>query len=52
MYDNRNIKMSKRIEEFLLNDDRVFMVVGCAHVIGDNGIIDLLDGKYQISRVK
>ena len=46
MYDNRNIKMSKRIEEFLLNDDRVFMVVGCAHVIGDNGIIDLLDGKY------
>ena len=52
MYDNRNINMTKKVEEFLLNNDNVFMVVGCAHVIGDNGIIDSLKDKYEISLLK
>ena len=52
IYDDRNIKMANKVEEFLTNNDKVFMVVGSAHVIGNNGIIDLLTDKYSISIVK
>ena len=52
MYDDRNSKMSKKIEEFLDKDEKVFMIVGCAHVIGNNGIVELLNNKYKISIVK
>lgn len=53
IYDDRNINMTANIEKFLANDQKVFMVVGSAHVIGTNGIIDLLSEKdYQISIVK
>lgn len=53
IYEDRNINMAANVEEFLSNDQKVFMVVGSAHVIGTNGIIDLLSEKdYQISIVK
>ena len=44
--------MASRVEEFLANNDKVFMVVGSAHVIGNNGIIEILSDKYKISIVK
>lgn len=49
---NRNINMANNVEEFLKNNDNVFMTVGSAHVIGNNGIIDLLKDRYKISIVK
>lgn len=52
VYDDRNIYMASRVEEFLANNDKVFMVVGSAHVIGNNGIIEILSDKYKISIVK
>lgn len=52
LYDDRNIEMSKKVEEFLTNNNKVFMTVGTAHVIGHNGIIELLKDKYKISKVK
>lgn len=52
IYDDRNEKMAKKVEEFLDNNEKVFMTVGTAHVIGNNGIIDLLKDKYKISKVE
>lgn len=52
IYDDRNKKMADKVVEFLDNDQNVFVVVGCAHVVGSNGIVDLLNDKYQISIVK
>lgn len=52
IYDDRNIYMANKVEEFLANNEQVFMTVGCAHVIGENGIISLLSDKYKISIVK
>ena len=52
VYDDRNIYMASRVEEFLNNNNKVFMVVGSAHVIGNNGIIDLIGNKYKINIVK
>ena len=42
IYDDRNNAMAKNVEQFLANDEKVFMVVGCAHVVGDKGIVSLL----------
>lgn len=52
IYDDRNNTMAKSVEKFLANDEKVFMVVGCAHVVGDKGIVSLLKNNYKISIVK
>lgn len=52
MITERNQKMSSKVEEFLNNDKEVFMIVGLAHVIGEDGIIELLQDKnYKIKIV-
>lgn len=53
MLYERNKKMSIKVEEFLSEDKEVFMIVGLGHVIGEDGIIDLLKEKnYEINIVK
>lgn len=53
MLYNRNINMTSKVEEFLKENKNVFMIVGTAHVLGEDGIIDLLENKdYKISIVK
>lgn len=53
MIDDRNIKMSSKIEEFLKEDKDVFVIVGLAHVIGETGIINSLENKkYKITELK
>lgn len=53
MYDKRNEKMTEKVEKFLEEDKEVFIIVGAAHVIGNNGIIDLIKNKnYKIVEVK
>lgn len=50
---DRNIKMTQNLENFLTENKDVFMIVGEAHVLGEGGIIDLLQGKnYKINIVK
>lgn len=48
----RNENMSKSIEEYLTEDKVYFVVVGAAHVIGERGIINILQNqnKYKIKR--
>lgn len=52
MYQDRNLLMANKVIEFLDNNDNVFMAVGCAHVIGKDGIIELLNNKYKITRIQ
>ncbi|MFC2130094.1 TraB/GumN family protein [Bacteroidota bacterium] len=42
LYTERNIKMVGKIEEYLKTDKTYFVVVGAAHLIGKDGIINLL----------
>ena len=51
-YD-RNINMVKKIEGYLADDKKHFIVVGAAHLIGDKGIISLLEksGKFKIKQM-
>lgn len=52
MYDNRNLVMANAIENFLEEDKNVFVTVGAAHLVGDNGIIELLKGKgYKVTQM-
>jgi hypothetical protein len=51
-YD-RNINMAKKIEGYLADNKKHFVVVGAAHLIGDKGLIYLLEksGKYKINQM-
>ncbi len=43
--DERNFKMVEKIEAFLEDDEVYFVVVGAAHLVGENGIMNLLKAK-------
>lgn len=53
LLDDRNIGMAEKAEHFLSEGKTVFMIVGAAHLIGDEGIINILEqkGKYQIRQL-
>ncbi|MFH1049944.1 MAG: TraB/GumN family protein [bacterium] len=42
LYTQRNIRMAKKIEDYLKTNKTYFVVVGAAHLIGDEGIVELL----------
>ncbi len=46
----RNQTMTEKIEKYLKSEGRYFVVVGAAHLVGKNGIINKLKetGKYQV----
>ncbi len=47
----RNYKMTRKIQEFLKTDTDYFIVVGAGHVVGEEGIVSLLNEKgYQLSQ--
>ncbi len=52
MNDNRNLKMAEKIKVYLDDNKNYFVVVGAAHLIGENGLVNLLQktGKYKIKR--
>lgn len=45
LFYRRNRDMTARIEQFLQSRDTVFVVVGAAHLVGKEGIIELLKKK-------
>jgi uncharacterized protein YbaP (TraB family) len=42
LIDDRNMVMAERIMEFLTTGETYFVVVGAAHIPGDNGILSIL----------
>lgn len=45
--DERNFKMVEIIEDYLKSNDKYFVIVGAAHLVGENGIINLLTRKNK-----
>jgi uncharacterized protein YbaP (TraB family) len=48
VYYDRNKKMVDKIKKYLEGDDDYFVVVGAGHLIGDKGIVTLLEHKGLI----
>ncbi|OGN99227.1 MAG: hypothetical protein A2Y58_02995 [Chloroflexi bacterium RBG_13_51_52] len=52
MYDQRNFNMTQKIEEYLADDEIYFIVVGAGHMVGENGLINLLKNKgYDVEQL-
>ena len=53
MLDERNIGMKNKLEEYFNSNKKVLFMVGTAHLVGDNGIANLLkqDG-YTVKVIK
>ncbi len=52
MITKRNISMADYAEQSLDGDKDVFICVGCAHVVGDGGMVDLLRERgYTVTKV-
>ena len=53
LIDKRNITMTESIIEFLKTDRTYFVIVGAAHIPGDNGILSILirENKYIIRQL-
>ena len=52
LYFQRNIKMTNSIKSYLKQKGQYFVVVGAGHLIGDKGIVQLLQNAgYRVSRL-
>lgn len=50
---NRNLRMASQIRKFLKSDQTWFVVVGAGHLLGDKGLISLLEKKnYTIIQLE
>ena len=45
IYTQRNLKMTAKIEDYLKTDKKYFVIVGAAHLIGEEGVVELLRKK-------
>lgn len=51
LLDDRNVTMAQRVEQYLKGKDQSFVVVGAGHIVGDKGIVKLLEAKgYHVER--
>ena len=52
LFYERNIKMASRIKELLKGNQKFFVVVGAGHLVGEFGILNLLQSEnYQIQQL-
>lgn len=52
LFDERNVKMARKVEQYLKSGTPHFVVVGAGHLVGDMGIPALLQGKgYTVKQV-
>ena len=42
LFDQRNLNMVEKISEFLADNEVYFVVVGAGHLVGENGLLNLL----------
>jgi uncharacterized protein len=49
----RNQEIATKIEQYFLDDEKYFIIIGAGHFVGKNSIIDFLNktGKYNIKRL-
>lgn len=46
--DKRNLNMLKQIKNYLNQPGTYFIVVGAAHLVGENGLVNLLSKEYEV----
>jgi uncharacterized protein YbaP (TraB family) len=52
MYDERNARMARRIQDFLKSDQTYFVVVGAGHMVGEQGLVALLQRRgYTVTQL-
>ncbi|HTD21215.1 MAG TPA: TraB/GumN family protein [Terriglobales bacterium] len=52
LIEDRNVRMAERVEDYLKGKEQCFVVVGSGHLIGDKGVVKILqDKKYKVERV-
>jgi uncharacterized protein YbaP (TraB family) len=52
LLDDRNVSMAGKVEGFLKGNEQIFVVVGAAHLVGDKGVVKLLQDKgYHVEQV-
>lgn len=52
IFTQRNVDMAKRIREYLKRDEPIFFVVGIGHMLGQSGIVSLLqESGIQVRRL-
>jgi uncharacterized protein YbaP (TraB family) len=52
LVDDRNVTMTAGLEQYLKGNEPCFVVVGALHLLGENGIVKLLQGKgYRVELV-
>jgi uncharacterized protein YbaP (TraB family) len=49
MIDQRNLIMAELIEGFLADDETYFIVVGAGHLVGENGLINILEERGYVT---
>ncbi len=50
LFDQRNLTMARKIEDYLASDRVHFIVVGAGHLVGDQGLLKLLAKKYRVTQ--
>jgi uncharacterized protein YbaP (TraB family) len=51
MIYQRNDEMTKKVDEMLKGKEKVFVVVGAAHLVGEKGVLKQLEAKgYKVER--
>ncbi|HZR29035.1 MAG TPA: TraB/GumN family protein [Terriglobales bacterium] len=52
LIEDRNTGMAERVEQYLKGKEQCFVVVGSGHLVGDKGIVKLLQAKgYKVERI-
>lgn len=49
LYDERNAKMTSRIEGYLNSNGSDFVIVGAGHLVGKRGIVELIKSKGYVA---
>jgi uncharacterized protein YbaP (TraB family) len=53
MFDERDFKMAENIEDYLADSETYFIVVGAGHLVGENGLLNLLDDRgYKLEQLQ
>ena len=51
IYNERNLKMAAKVEEFLKANKKIFVVVGVGHLILEDNVLEILSKKgYSIQK--
>jgi uncharacterized protein len=48
LFDQRNLKMTSRIEGYLTSNGSYFVIVGAGHLVGTRGIVELLKSRGYV----